>query len=90
MTGDECPACGCLNLIGVEYHYGHKDRYDGISEWRCPDCGTRTGRWSGRTLRDGESEPRFGGCLCLTGNFVKRDGTKTDSYTPADCPVHGA
>jgi len=68
----ECPHCHAnlayevdgqtySRLIGVEYPYGHKDRYDGVSEWRCPDCGTRTGRWSGRVLADGETEPRWGG-----------------------------
>jgi predicted RNA-binding Zn-ribbon protein involved in translation (DUF1610 family) len=37
-----CPACGASwrdgaysRLIGVEY----PDRYDGVWEWRCPDCG---------------------------------------------------
>lgn len=48
-------------VIGVEYGYGHPHRYDGVSEWRCPDCGYREGRWTGRPLREGESEPRFGG-----------------------------
>lgn len=52
------------NIIGVEYPYGHPDRYDGISEWRCPACGAREGRWSGKTLAEGETEPRRGGnCL---------------------------
>lgn len=35
--------------------------YDGISELRCNDCGTRTGRWSGKILKDNEMERRFGG-----------------------------
>jgi len=25
-------------LVGVEYPYGHPRRYDGVSEWMCPDC----------------------------------------------------
>lgn len=44
-------------IIGVEYQGG----YDGVSEWRCPDCGRREGRWSGKVLEDGETEPRYGG-----------------------------
>jgi hypothetical protein len=48
-------------VIGVEYAYGSPERYDGVSEWRCPDCGYREGRWTGKPLADGETEPRFGG-----------------------------
>lgn len=44
-------------VIGVEYEHG----YDGVSEWRCPDCGYREGRWTGRALQAGETEPRYGG-----------------------------
>jgi hypothetical protein len=47
--------------IGVEYGYNHPARYDGVSEWNCPDCGYREGRWSGKALADGEYEPRWGG-----------------------------
>lgn len=58
-----CPECG-ERMIGVEYPYGDPNRYDGVSEWRCPDeeyCGVRIGRWSGKRLEPGEAEPRFGG-----------------------------
>jgi rubredoxin len=44
-------------LIGVQYQGG----YDGVSEWRCPSCGYREGRWSGRELTGDELEPRYGG-----------------------------
>lgn len=44
-------------VIGVEYQGG----YDGVSEWRCPDCGRREGRFSGKILEDGETELRYGG-----------------------------
>ena len=44
--------------IGIEYGYGHPERYDGVSEWRCADCGARWGRWSGKVLKEGESERR--------------------------------
>lgn len=67
-----CPHCAAqLNdedegrvysrVVGVEYPYGHPDRYDGVSEWLCPDCGVREGRWTGRVLGDGDTEPRHGG-----------------------------
>lgn len=25
-------------LVGVEHTYDHPEHYDGVSEWRCPDC----------------------------------------------------
>lgn len=49
------------NLIGVEYPYGDPQRYDGVSEWRCPFCGYREGRWTRKELQEGEVETRFGG-----------------------------
>lgn len=55
----ECPNCG-NTMIGVEYPCGHRDRYDGVSEWKCPYCAIRVGRWTKRRLKDGEAEPRFG------------------------------
>lgn len=72
LTDEECGFCHTSlsydvdgstysRLIGVEYAYGHKDRYDGVSEWRCPNCGVRVGRWSGRVLEGDETEPRYGG-----------------------------
>jgi hypothetical protein len=39
-------------IIGVEYLGG----FDGVSEWVCPDCGRREGRWSGKVLAEGETE----------------------------------
>lgn len=61
-----CPACGASlrsaggqsRVIGVEYASGCAERYDGVSEWRCPDCGVREGRWSRRRLAAGELERR--------------------------------
>ena len=72
VVADLCPYCGVLltyevdlhiysRVVGVEYPYGHKDRYDGVSEWRCPDCGTREGRWTGEVLTGDATEPRHGG-----------------------------
>lgn len=43
-------------VIGVEYEVEYEGGYDGVSEWRCPDCGRREGRWSGKVLQDGETE----------------------------------
>ena len=32
--------------IGIEY----PGRYDGVSEWKCPDCGVCVDRFSGREV----------------------------------------
>lgn len=45
--------------IGVEYGIG-PERYDGISEYTCPDCKTRWGRWTGKEIASGYLESRFG------------------------------
>lgn len=64
-----CPACGAelgdedskgTRVQGVEYAYESSERYDGVSEWVCPECGYREGRWTGAELRDGYVEPRHG------------------------------
>jgi predicted RNA-binding Zn-ribbon protein involved in translation (DUF1610 family) len=47
-------------VIAIEYDYSNPMRYDGVSEWRCPDCGARFGRWTERRLEDGMYEPPFG------------------------------
>lgn len=47
-------------VIGVEYWYGSPERYDGISEYRCPDCKTRWGRWTGQVIPPGYCESRWG------------------------------
>jgi len=46
--------------IGIEYGYGAGEQYDGISEWECPDCHARWGRWTGQELQPEEIESRFG------------------------------
>lgn len=60
----DAPACAaCGNTEGLtyqEYPYGDRCHYDGTSEYHCP-CGARTGRWSGKVLKDGEAEPPSGG-----------------------------
>lgn len=50
---------GCAPVIGVEYGGMDPYHYDGVSEWRCPVCGRRTGRFCGNVLRPGEAEPRY-------------------------------
>lgn len=63
---DEILGCGwCIDCereltpVGVQYPYDWPEHYDGVSEWKCPDCGRREGRWSGRKLEDGERERPF-------------------------------
>lgn len=72
LAHDNCDGCGAYlrytvdgksfsRVIGVEYPYGDPHRYDGISEFRCPYCGRREGRWTGRVLGFSDYEPRYGG-----------------------------
>lgn len=56
-----CRGCDHAVLaIGVQYDYTSPEHYDGISEWVCPDCRRREGRWTGSVLTDGSTEPRYG------------------------------
>lgn len=60
----KCPKCESENIIMIEYYTPDtpsEATYDGISEIQCQDCGTRSGRWSLRELKDGELERRYGG-----------------------------
>lgn len=63
---DECPNCKIswegneVNVMMVEYPPGHKERYDGISEYVCFSCRARVGRWTGKVLEEGEYEKRLG------------------------------
>jgi hypothetical protein len=53
-------ACGCGGKIGgLEYSYGSKYRYDGISERVCMSCNKRWGRWCEEELTGDEVEPPF-------------------------------
>ena len=61
MQKEKCKKCGSGNIIMVEYDPGHPERYDGVSEIVCQDCGARFGRWSGKELGEGEVEKRGGG-----------------------------
>lgn len=57
-----CPICG-QPMTGVEYGYNHPQHWDGVSEWLCTNhpIPYRIGRFTGRELKDGECEPRYGG-----------------------------
>ena len=61
MENVKCKKCGSENIVMVEYDLMHPEQYDGISEIKCMICGARFGRWSGKELKDGESEKRYGG-----------------------------
>lgn len=54
-----CPNCG-LAMVGIEYPYGHPQRYDGVSEWRCDPCKLRFGRWTNQQLGQDIYEYPFG------------------------------
>lgn len=60
----KCLKCKSKNILMVEYYgvgFPKEVYYDGISEIRCEDCGTRFGRWSEKELKDNEMERRWGG-----------------------------
>ena len=63
-TMKKCKKCGSKNIISIEYFYSKnipdEHLYDGISEFRCQDCGFRIGRWSGRELKGDDYERRYG------------------------------
>jgi DNA-directed RNA polymerase subunit RPC12/RpoP len=61
MNLETCKKCGSKNIIMVEYLPGSPERYDGVSEIDCRDCGVRIGRWTGKELATGEIEKRYGG-----------------------------
>lgn len=46
--------------LSCQYDHDHPEHWDGASEFSCPRCGRREGRWTGRVLTGGASEPRFG------------------------------
>lgn len=51
-----CKKCGGDAIVGIEYQYGSKYRFDGISEWKCFDCGYRQGRFCEEELTGHECE----------------------------------
>ena len=53
---ENCPKCEGTTIIGVEYAYTCKQRYDGVSEWLCNDCQYRQGRWCEQELTGNEVE----------------------------------
>jgi hypothetical protein len=71
LTAERCDFCGAnlshvvdgntySRMIGIEYTDG-PERYDGTSEFQCPECEIRVGRWTKKVLKEGEVEKRYGG-----------------------------
>ena len=54
-----CP-CPEDKILLLQYAWDSPEHYDGISEITCTQCKKRVGRWSGKTLLEGEVEYRFG------------------------------
>lgn len=57
---EECGRCGGP-VVMVEYRYGSKYRYDGVSEYACMKlgCDWRIGRWCEQELEANMMEPPF-------------------------------
>jgi len=60
-----CAKCGSMNVLMIEYcdptgKIPFEHQYDGISEFKCQDCGFRVGRWSGRELIGDDYERKYG------------------------------
>jgi len=56
-----CKRCDqAVTAFAVEYPLDHPEHYDGTSEFQCGRCGRREGRWTGRVLTGGATEPRHG------------------------------
>lgn len=64
--GDMYSSTHYSRVLGIEYEYSHPARYDGVSEYQCPDCKARFGRWTGKQLAEDEWEPRLG--VVMKGN----------------------
>lgn len=54
-----CPKCNGDAIVAIEYDYGSKYRYDGVSEFMCFDCKYRQGRFCGQELHGKEVERPF-------------------------------
>jgi hypothetical protein len=66
-----------INMLGIEYPWTHPQHYDGVSEWKCTECGARIGRWSREVLETGRVEPRFGVMEVIpVGNIPDREDYK--------------
>ena len=53
--------CGSEKITSIQYAWNVPEHYNGISEWRCEDCKTRFGRWTGKVLTGNEREKINGG-----------------------------
>ena len=65
----DCPINKKHKVILVEYWYDNPNRYDGISEISCKDCGKRYGRWTNNVLKENEFEPPYGDSKLVTNEF---------------------
>lgn len=48
LTQCTCPVRHYSRLIGIEV----PSKYDGVSYWRCPDCGATWDRWTGAIVTE--------------------------------------
>lgn len=56
-----CRRCDrTVMVMTTVYDIDHPEYYDIGSEFSCPRCGRREGRWTGSVLTEGATEPRFG------------------------------
>jgi rubredoxin len=66
-------------LIGVEYAYNHPARCDGVSEYRCPDCGARWGRFSSVKLEKNQFDTIQSGVVTIC---APNSATEVDDPEP--------
>ena len=45
-----------INMVGIEYPWNHPRHYDGVSEWKCTQCGTRIDRFTNKIIPEEERE----------------------------------
>lgn len=61
LTDGYCSRCDQMVMpLGVIYPDDHPEHHNGVSEWECPWCRRREGRWTGSVLTGGSSEPLHG------------------------------
>lgn len=72
LRGDEIPESArelyggrthFTRVINVEYPPNCPYHYDGVSEYKCPDCSYREGRWTQKELKPNEHERVHGGFM---------------------------
>ncbi len=58
---EKCKKCDSKSIVMIQYGLLDPNHYDGVSEYRCKDCGYREGRWTGKELMECEQEKPYGG-----------------------------